>query len=118
MNPEQFDEAVHAITRTIMDNYLAGDPVAVVDGIFSVVFGPDWRAEVSRTVPGSPEQVDQDAATLFESDVLAGQEWHFGAEHERRSNSRCSLSPEPKVCRSSARSVTSFTHTCRKRRMT
>jgi pimeloyl-ACP methyl ester carboxylesterase len=66
--------------RPIMDKYLAGDPVAAVDGIFSVLFGPDWRAEVSRTVPGGPEQADQDAATFFESDVLPGQEWHFDAE--------------------------------------
>lgn len=30
--------------------------------------------------PRGPEQADQDAATFFESDVLSGQEWHFGAE--------------------------------------
>jgi pimeloyl-ACP methyl ester carboxylesterase len=80
MKPEQFDEAVRPLMRPIMDNYLAGHPVAAVDGIFSVIFGPDWRAEVSRTVPGGPEQADQDAATLFESDVRPGQQWHFGAE--------------------------------------
>ncbi|HEX6403455.1 MAG TPA: hypothetical protein VF003_09925, partial [Pseudonocardiaceae bacterium] len=78
--PEQFDEAMHPIMRPIMDKYLADDPVAAVDGIFSVLFDPDWRAEVSRTVPGGHEQADQDAATFFESDVLPGQEWHFGAE--------------------------------------
>jgi pimeloyl-ACP methyl ester carboxylesterase len=80
MNPEQVDEVVRPMMRRIMDHYLTGDPVAAVDGIFSVVFGPDWRAEVSRTVPGGPEQADQDAATLFESDLFPGQEWHFGAE--------------------------------------
>jgi pimeloyl-ACP methyl ester carboxylesterase len=81
ISPEQFDEAMRPIMRPIMDNkYLAGDPVAAVDGIFSVLFGPDWPAEVSRTVPGGPEQADQDAATLVESDVLPGQEWHFSAE--------------------------------------
>jgi hypothetical protein len=61
-----------------MDDYLAGDPRAAVDGIFSEVSGLDWRAEVSRTVPGGPEQADQDAATLFESDLRAGQQLHFG----------------------------------------
>ncbi|HEX6405328.1 MAG TPA: hypothetical protein VF003_19555, partial [Pseudonocardiaceae bacterium] len=48
-SPEQFDEAMHPIMRPIMDKYLADDPVAAVDGIFSVLFDPDWRAEVSRT---------------------------------------------------------------------
>lgn len=64
----------------IMETYLAGDRVAAVDEFFSVVFGPDWRTEVSRTVPGGPEQADKDAITLFESDLLPEQEWHFGAE--------------------------------------
>ncbi|HXT43438.1 MAG TPA: alpha/beta hydrolase [Pseudonocardiaceae bacterium] len=80
MTSEEFDDAIRPSIRPIMDNYLAGDPVAAVDGIFSEVFGLDWRAEVSRTVPGGPEQADQDAATLFESDLRAGQQWHFGAE--------------------------------------
>ena len=78
MDPEQFDEALRPIMGPILDDYLAGDPVAAVDGIFSWVFGPDWRAEVSRTVPGGPEQADLDAATVFESDLRSGQQWHFG----------------------------------------
>jgi hypothetical protein len=56
-----------SMMRPIMEKYRAGDRAAAVDGYFSVVLGPDWRAEVSRTVPGGPEQADTDAATLFES---------------------------------------------------
>lgn len=79
-DPEQFSEALRPIMDPIMEKYRAGDGVAAVDGIFSWVFGPDWRAEVSRTVPGGPEQADKDAATVFESDLLPRQEWHFGTE--------------------------------------
>jgi 3-oxoadipate enol-lactonase len=74
MNPDQFWEMLRPMMRPIREAYLAGHPVAAVDGLFSVLLGPDWRAEVSRTVPGGPEQADQDAATLFESDLLEGQE--------------------------------------------
>jgi pimeloyl-ACP methyl ester carboxylesterase len=80
MNPEQFFEATRLLMHPIMETYLAGDRVAAVDEFFFVVFGPDWRAEVSRTVPGGPEQADKDAITLFESDLLPDQEWHFDAE--------------------------------------
>ncbi|MCA1697351.1 MAG: alpha/beta hydrolase, partial [Actinobacteria bacterium] len=64
----------------IMEKYLAGGRVAAVDDFFSRGFGSDWRAEVSRTVPGGPEQADKDAATMFESDLPAWQGWSFGAE--------------------------------------
>jgi pimeloyl-ACP methyl ester carboxylesterase len=64
----------------IVEKYMAGDRMAAVDGFFSLVFGSDWRAEVSRTVPGGPEQAEKDAATLFESDLPSLQEWRFGAE--------------------------------------
>lgn len=40
----------------IVEKYLAGNRMAAVDGFFSLVFGSDWQAEVSRTVPGGPEQ--------------------------------------------------------------
>jgi 3-oxoadipate enol-lactonase len=79
-DPDQFFRALRPIMDPIMDKYRAGDAVAAVDGVFSVLFGLDWRAEVSRTCPGGPEQGDKDAATLFESDLFSGQEWHFGAE--------------------------------------
>lgn len=76
VNPEQFFQ----LRSPFAEKHLAGDRVAAVDGFFSMALGPDWRAEVSRTVPGGPEQAEQDAATLFESDLLPGQNWRFGAE--------------------------------------
>lgn len=80
MNPEQSVEAMRLIMHPIMDKYLVGHRVAAVDDVFSLLWGPDWRTEVSRTVPGGPEQADKDAATLLESDLLPEQEWHFLAE--------------------------------------
>jgi pimeloyl-ACP methyl ester carboxylesterase len=32
---------------------------------------PDWRTEVQRTVPGGPEQAEADAATFFEVELPA-----------------------------------------------
>ncbi len=76
LSPQQFFEAM----GPIMEKYMAGDRAAAVDDFFSSALGPDWRAEVSRTVPGGPEQAEKDAATLFESDLFPLQEWRFGAE--------------------------------------
>jgi pimeloyl-ACP methyl ester carboxylesterase len=76
VNPEQFVE----VMRPSMDKYQAGDRMGAVDEFFSVVLGPDWRREISRTVPGGPEQADKDAATMFESDLVPGQQWRFGAQ--------------------------------------
>jgi pimeloyl-ACP methyl ester carboxylesterase len=64
----------------IVEKYVAGDRIGAVDDLFSAVGGPDWRAEASRAVPGSPEQVEKDAATLFESEFPSWQEWRFGAD--------------------------------------
>ncbi len=64
----------------IVEKYMAGDRMGAVDGFLSLVDGPDWRAEVSRTVPGGPEQAEKDAATGFESELPSLLEWRFGAE--------------------------------------
>ncbi|HEX6404690.1 MAG TPA: alpha/beta hydrolase [Pseudonocardiaceae bacterium] len=82
VNPQQIAEAM----GPIIERYLAGDPIAAVDGFFSWVWGPDWRAEVSRTVPGGPEQAEDDAATMFESDAPSLQGWCFGAEEAAQIN--------------------------------
>ncbi len=71
MNPQQYIDVV----GPSVEKYRAGNRMAAVDGFFSSVFGPDWRAEVSRTVPGGPEQADKDGAALFESDLPSLQEF-------------------------------------------
>ncbi|MGQ0715955.1 MAG: alpha/beta fold hydrolase [Pseudonocardiales bacterium] len=64
----------------ILEKYLMGDRIGAVDDFLSLVFGPGWRAEVSRTVPGGRAQAEKDATTLFESDGPSLAEWRFGAE--------------------------------------
>lgn len=63
----------------IVEQYKAGDRIGAGDAFFTLVGGPGWRGEVSRTVPGGPEQAAQDVATLFESDLPSLEDWQFGA---------------------------------------
>jgi len=63
-----------------VEKYLAGDRIGAMDDLFSATGGPDWRSEINRAIPGAVEQVEKDAATLFESDIPSLQEWRFGAE--------------------------------------
>jgi pimeloyl-ACP methyl ester carboxylesterase len=72
-------QALEALSP-IMEKYLAGDRIAAAEDLLALEVGPDWRAEVSRTVPGGPEQATDDVATLFESDLPSLPEWCFGAE--------------------------------------
>jgi pimeloyl-ACP methyl ester carboxylesterase len=61
-----------------MERYHAGDRVGAVDTFVKVmVAGPEWRREIARTVPGGPEQAEQDAATDFEVETPALGEWKF-----------------------------------------
>ena len=46
----------------------------------TVVGGPDWRSDVSKTVPGGAEQAERDAATFFEVEAPALQQWQFDRE--------------------------------------
>jgi pimeloyl-ACP methyl ester carboxylesterase len=68
----------------IVERYSAGDQAGAGDAFFSLVGGPDWRGDVSRTVPGGPEQAAQDVATLFESDLPSIQDWRFGPDDTAR----------------------------------
>jgi 3-oxoadipate enol-lactonase len=58
----------------------AGDDAAAVDGFWSFVGGPHWREDMTRTVPGGPDQAVVDAAAAFDSDIPSAPAWRFGAE--------------------------------------
>jgi pimeloyl-ACP methyl ester carboxylesterase len=60
--------------------------VGAVHAFFAAVGGPDWRSHVESTVPGGLEQAENDAATLFESDLVSLQAWQFGAEEAAKIN--------------------------------
>lgn len=70
----------------IIERYHSGDRVGAVHAFFALVGGPDWRSQVERTVPGGVEQAENDAATLFESDLPSVGEWAFGADEAAKIN--------------------------------
>jgi pimeloyl-ACP methyl ester carboxylesterase len=72
----QFFEAV----APIIERYSSGDRVSAVHAFIAAVGGPDWRSHVERNVSGGVEQAENDAATLFESDLPSLGEWKFGPE--------------------------------------
>jgi pimeloyl-ACP methyl ester carboxylesterase len=61
----------------LLEAYRSGDLAKAVDLFLSMVCGPNWRTEVSDTVPGGPEQAEKDAATFFDVEFPALQEWVF-----------------------------------------
>ena len=63
-----------------VDKYRSGDAVGAVDIFGRGVGGPDWRAEVGRTVPGGPEQAEDDARTFFEIELPALANWELDVE--------------------------------------
>jgi pimeloyl-ACP methyl ester carboxylesterase len=64
----------------LMEKYTSGDRVGAGHGFLALVDGPDWREEISRTVPGGPEQAEKDVATVFECEIPSIVEWRFGPE--------------------------------------
>jgi pimeloyl-ACP methyl ester carboxylesterase len=76
----QFNEEL----APIAERYSAGDQAGAGDAFFTLVGGPEWRSDVSRTVPGGPEQAAQDISTLFESDLPSIEDWRFGPDEAAR----------------------------------
>jgi pimeloyl-ACP methyl ester carboxylesterase len=78
----QFFEAV----GPIVERYSSGDRIGAVHAFIAAVGGPDWRSHLKSTVPGGLEQAENDAATLFESDLPSAGEWEFGSEEAGKIN--------------------------------
>ena len=72
--------------REPRDRDWQGNPAKAVDDFFRQRFigGPDWQAEVERTVPGGPEQAMRDASRLFVVEFPALARWAFDAEEAGR----------------------------------
>lgn len=62
-----------------IERYGAGDPEGAVETFMQAVAGSEWRTDLAQTVPGGPEQAVRDAATFFEVEVPALDQWEFGA---------------------------------------
>lgn len=67
----------------MIEKYLSGDSVGAVDSFMAMVGGPDWRSEVQQTVPGGPEQAEKDAATFFDIEFPALENWVLSKEKAR-----------------------------------
>ena len=52
---------------------------AALDQFLTLLSGPQWRAELEHSLPGSVAQMDTDAATFFDTDIPALLEWQFTA---------------------------------------
>ena len=66
------------------EKYQSGDPQGAVDTFGQGIGGPQWKAEVSRTVPGAVEQAENDASTFFEVELPALGDWQLDAEEAAR----------------------------------
>jgi pimeloyl-ACP methyl ester carboxylesterase len=64
----------------LIEQYMSGDRVGAAHGFLALADGPDWREEIGRTVPGGPEQAENDVATVFESEIPSIVDWRFGPE--------------------------------------
>jgi pimeloyl-ACP methyl ester carboxylesterase len=81
-------EFYNKVIAPATERYRAGDPEGAVDLFMQeMVAGPEWRAEIARTVPGGPDQAVQDAATFFE-DRDSGEGWVFDEEEANRISRR------------------------------
>ncbi len=75
--PSELASVVTEMMAPAFEAYRSGDAAKGVDLFMNTVGGPDWRTEVVKTVPGGPEQAEKDAATYFEVEAPALDEWTF-----------------------------------------
>ncbi len=71
-------------SEPLLAAYRSGDAAKAVDLFLSMVCGSDWRTEVASSVPGGPEQAENDAATFFEVEFPALQAWVFDNDRASR----------------------------------
>jgi pimeloyl-ACP methyl ester carboxylesterase len=76
--------AIAEMFAPLIERYRSGDASGAVTAFMGLACGPDWRAIIGHSVPGGPEQAERDAATFFETEVLALPEWGLGADQARR----------------------------------
>jgi pimeloyl-ACP methyl ester carboxylesterase len=68
----------------LIAKYRSGNAREAVDSCMALVGGPDWRIEVQRTVPGSPEQAERDAATFFDVELPTLGAWILNEDNASR----------------------------------
>jgi pimeloyl-ACP methyl ester carboxylesterase len=73
-----------AFVGTALQLYRAGDKPGAIDTFLSGACGPDYRAVLDRVLPGAFDQYVADAATFFEHEFPALQQWSFRREDAAR----------------------------------
>jgi pimeloyl-ACP methyl ester carboxylesterase len=66
--------------------YRAGDKAAAVDTFLRGTCGPTYRAALDQALPGAFDQHVADAATFFEQEMPALQQWAFRRDDAQRLN--------------------------------
>jgi 3-oxoadipate enol-lactonase len=69
----------HEYVFPAVEKYQSGDAAGAVDIFGRGIGGPEWKAQVARTVPGGSEQAEADARTFFEIELPALADWQFDA---------------------------------------
>jgi pimeloyl-ACP methyl ester carboxylesterase len=62
-----------------VERYLEGDAAGAVDAFMQAAVSPQWRSLVTTHIPGGVEQAERGAATFFELELPAVNEWAFDA---------------------------------------
>jgi len=67
-----------AFVGAAMQRYRAGDTAGAIDTFLGGTCGPGYRDPLDRALPGGFERYVADAATFFEQELPALQQWSFG----------------------------------------
>jgi pimeloyl-ACP methyl ester carboxylesterase len=63
--------------------YGAGDRAGALDAFMRDAVAPNWKSDLARTIPGSPEQAERDVRTMFEIETPPLAEWDFDQQKAR-----------------------------------
>lgn len=69
---------------TAVQQYRAGDKAGAVDTFLKGTCGPGYRTALDAAIPGAFDQHVADAATFFEQELPALQQWTFRRDDARR----------------------------------
>jgi pimeloyl-ACP methyl ester carboxylesterase len=73
-----------AFVGKAVERYRAGDRAGAVDTFLRGTCGPGYRAVLDSVLPASFDQAVADAATFFQQELPALQQWSFGPDDARR----------------------------------
>jgi pimeloyl-ACP methyl ester carboxylesterase len=73
-----------AVAQPAFERYRAGDRAGAVDAWMRGVAGDDYRTAFDAALPGAFGQILADAATFFEQELPAVQQWAFGEQEAQR----------------------------------